>query len=72
MGNWSLKSYNGRDIETKEDIKWVCKEVVKAYRTGSPALKDQMALAFLEIYVKEYGDIDLDVPIENRFEILDL
>ncbi len=67
MPNWKLISYNGRDIETKEDILWVCEEVTKAYKSGNVELKDQMALSYLEdIYSEHLG------PVKNRWELLDL
>ncbi len=72
MPNWSLVSYNDRDIKTKEDIIWVAEEVLKAYKSGNVEMKDKMALSFLETYVKEYGDLPLPIPIDSRFEILDL
>ncbi len=72
MAGWSLKTYNGKDIKTKEDIIWVCKEVHKAYRGGNPKMKDMMALSFLKDLYNKHGEIEIFEPIENRFEILDL
>ena len=72
MSDWSLKSYNGRDIETKEDIIWVCREVHKAYRMGNVELKDQLALCFLKELYEEMGEIEFFEKIETRWEILDL
>lgn len=72
MTDWSLKCYNGRDIETEEDIIWVCGEIYKVYKKGNPKLKDQMALSFLKDLYEEHGEIEIFEKIENRFEILDL
>lgn len=72
MSNWNLKFYNDKEIKTQEDIMWLCKEVVKAYKKGNPEIKDQMALAFLEELHKEHIEKNRIGFIENRFEILDL
>ena len=72
MPKWNLISYNGRDIQTEEDIMWVCEEVTKAYKSGNIHLKDRMALSFLEILHQEHIDEGCFGIIKSRFDILDL
>jgi hypothetical protein len=71
MSDFNLINYNGRDIETREDIMWVCEEVTKAYKNGSPKLKDKVVLQWLREIHQEMKD-GVFGTIDNRFEILDI
>jgi hypothetical protein len=69
---WNLKSYKGREIETQEDIIWLCAEVSSAFKNGNPTMYDEMAVCFLKDLHQQHIDEGRFGFIENRFEILDL
>ena len=70
MVDWDLKYYRGRKIEKKEDIMWVCDQIVK--KNGELSLEDMAALSYLKELHKEHIIQGCFGVIESRFDILDL
>jgi hypothetical protein len=73
MTNWKLVSYLGRDIETPDDVMWVCEQLTKKSESGMEMdLRDIMALSYVRELYQQYLDEGRYDPIESRFDILDL